>query len=489
VCGTVTKGMPGNAKPGRAPLAALAIPDRVPRYGVAAGSRDGRQVQVAPGVQEHIPVCARISDLRRDEIDVPARAGDQRAAGASHGKAADPVDCRPAGAITFKAGSDINLRAASVDAGKDLTAIAGSNLNILAGVDTSQFDRTSQTTKSGFLHHETITTRNTLDATSAIGSVLGGTTVNLSAGQDLKVVGSSVVGDKDVNLVAKNAFSIEAATNQSRETHYLNVKESGLLSGGSFGISFGTRTTTTNQDQDASIQSGLARSTVGSIGGNLNVSAGEAPKIVGSDLSAGKDMNLAGKSVAITPGVDDVNGKFTTKMTQDALTLAIGGSVVNAIQTAQTMGAAAGQTSSGRLKALAAASATLTAKDAAQDLAKNGPSVKISLTVGHSESESTEVTASSTHGGSVLAAGNDITLGASGDGKASNLDIVGSDLHAKGSVSLAAENQVNLLAAQDTESQHSQSKSWSAFARGSDYRVGRSGRCRHRRHCWGGDGG
>jgi filamentous hemagglutinin len=173
-------------------------------------------------------------------------------------------------------------------------------------------------------------------------------------------------------------------------------------------------------------------------------------------------MNLAGKSVAITPGVDDVNGKFTTKMTQDALTLAIGGSVVNAIQTAQTMGAAAGQTSSGRLKALAAASAALTAKDVAQDLAKNGPSVKISLTVGHSESESTEVTASSTHGGSVLAAGNNITIGASGGAKASNIDIVGSDLHAKGSVSLAAENQVSLLATQDTESQHSQSKSWSA---------------------------
>jgi filamentous hemagglutinin len=93
-----------------------------------------------------------------------------------------------AGAITFKAGTDINLRAASVDAGKDLTAIAGNNLNILAGVSTSKFDQTSQTSKSGFLHHETITTRNTFDGTSAVGSVLGGATVNLAAGNDLKVV-------------------------------------------------------------------------------------------------------------------------------------------------------------------------------------------------------------------------------------------------------------------------------------------------------------
>jgi filamentous hemagglutinin len=201
-----------------------------------------------------------------------------------------------AGAITLNAGADINLRAASVDAGGTLSAIAGNNLNILSGAASTTFDQTSQTTKSGFLHHETITTRNTLDATNAIGSVLGGATVNLSAGNDLKVVGSSLVGDKDVNLIAKNAISIEAATNQSHETHYLNVKESGLLGGGGFGISFGKRTTTTNQDQDASIQSGQARSTIGSIAGNVTMNAGDAIKIAGSDLAAGQDINLSGKA-------------------------------------------------------------------------------------------------------------------------------------------------------------------------------------------------
>jgi filamentous hemagglutinin len=367
-----------------------------------------------------------------------------------------------AGAVTLNAGADINLRAASVDAGNTLTAIAGNNLNILAGIETVKVDEGHQHTEKSFLHRETITTRTTLDDTNAIGSVLGGATVNVVAGNDLKVVGSAIVGDGTVNLVAKNAVSIEAATNQSQQTQYRNVKESGFLSGGGFGISYGTRTTTTDQSTDAATQSGQARSMVGSIGGNLNVSAGDSIKIAGSDLSAGSDINLAGKSVSITPGVDAVNGKFTSKMTQDAFTLAIGGSVVNAIQSAQGMGAAAGQTSSGRLKALAAASAAMAAKDAAADIAANGPSVKISLTVGHSESESTEVTASSTHGGSVLTGGNNVTISATGGGKVSNIDIVGSDVRTNGNVSLAADNQVNLLAAQDTESQHSQSKSWSA---------------------------
>jgi hypothetical protein len=82
--------------------------------------------------------------------------------------------------------------------------------------------------------------------------------------------------------------------------------------------------------------------------------------------------------------------------------------------------------SSSRLKALAAASAAMTLRDAAWGLARNGPSAKI-------------------------------PIGAGGGGKASNVDIVGRELRAKGNVSLVADNRVNLLAAQDSESQHSQS--------------------------------
>jgi hypothetical protein len=47
----------------------------------------------------------------------------------------------------------------------------------------------------------------------------------------------------------------------------------------------------------------------------------------------------------------------------------------------------------------------MTAEDAAHDPATNGPTGKVSLTMGHSESESTEVTVSSIHRGGVLAGG------------------------------------------------------------------------------------
>ncbi|MGZ5198716.1 MAG: two-partner secretion domain-containing protein [Telluria sp.] len=367
-----------------------------------------------------------------------------------------------AGAITFNAGNDINLRAVNVDSGGALAAIAGNNLNMLAGVATTAFDEAAKTTKSGFLHHETITTHNTLDATSAIGSVLGGTTVDLSAGRDLKILGSSVVGDNNVSLVAKNAISIEAATDQSHETHYLNIKESGFLSGGGLGFSFGKRETTTNQDQGASTQSGQARSMIGSIAGDVTMNAGDSIKIVGTDLSAGHDISLLGKSVSITPGVDAFNSNYSSKVTQSALNLSLGGSVVNAIQTTQQMQSAAAQVQSPRLKALAAATAAMSGVNAVRDVAANGLNVGVSLSVGHSESEQITTTSSTTHVGSVLTAGNNINIAATGGGLASNIDIVGSDLNAKNNISLAAANQVNLLAAQDLDSQHSQSNSKSA---------------------------
>ncbi|HAV37543.1 MAG TPA: hypothetical protein DCX52_14520 [Massilia sp.] len=356
----------------------------------------------------------------------------------------------------------VNVVASGLNAGDALRVFATDNVNIVAAQEKHLSDTASTHSSSSLLRSKTTEQSDYVASSIAVGSALSGKTVELKAGKDINVLGSSIAGEGDVDLAASGNVSIGAATSTVTEKHRTKVKESGFLSGGGFGISYGTRTTTTDHNRDATTQSGQSRSMVGSIGGDLSVSAGEALKISGSDLSAGQDMSLSGKSVAITAGTDDVNDKFTTKTTQTGLTLAVGGSVVNAIQTAQGMSAAASQTSNGRMKALAAAAAAMTAKDAAQDLAKNGPSVRISATVGRSESESTEVSASRTHGGSVLAAGNNVTISATGGGKASNIDIIGSDVRATGNVSLLADNQVNLLAAQDTESQHSQSKSSSA---------------------------
>jgi filamentous hemagglutinin len=368
------------------------------------------------------------------------------------------------GAIMLNAGVDMNARAADVHAGKSLSVVAGNDINLVSGVTTAKIDEGYQSTHTGFLNSKTITTRSTLDRSSALGTSLGGDSVNLIAGNDIKVTGSAIAADGDVNMTAAKALTIAAATESSSESHHISVQQRGLMSGGQFGFSYGTRTTTTDQQQDATLQSGQARSIVGSTGGSVNLTAGTAITVAGSDLSAAQDMSLLARSIAITPGQDQVDGKFTSKMTQDGLTLAVGGSVVNAITTIQGMSAAAGQTKNTRMKALAAATAAMAAKNAASDIAANGVSVSLSLTAGHSESEQTQTTSSTSHIGSTLTASNNIAITATGGGADSNIAIIGSDVSARNNISLRADNQVNLLAAQDLESQHSQSKSMSAAA-------------------------
>jgi filamentous hemagglutinin len=368
------------------------------------------------------------------------------------------------GAIALKAGADINLRAADLQAGGALSAQAGNNLAITAGVATEKLDVATQHMDTGFLKKTLVTTRDTRDSSSAVGSSLGGATVALGAGQDLAVQGSAVVGDHGTALTAGRDVTIAAATETLSTSSHRSEQVHGFMSGGGFGFSYGTRTTTTDRAHDATTQSGQARSTVGATDGALTVTAGAGLKVSGSDLAAGQDMSLAGTSVVIDPGQDSSHGKFTLTQVQDGFTLGVGGSVVDALQAMDSANKAIGNTKNARVQALAAATAAMAAKNAAQDIAKNGVSVSVSLTAGHSESQMSQTTASVSNSGSALTAGNNLSISATGGGKASDITVLGSDLSAKGDVRLKADNAVNLLAAQDTESQHSESKSMSAAA-------------------------
>jgi filamentous hemagglutinin len=81
-----------------------------------------------------------------------------------------------------------------IDAGRDLT------LNSATESDYSFFEETK--TKKGFLSKTTTHTVREDYATQEKGTLLSGDNVSLSAGNDLTVKGSSVVGDGKVNLQA-----------------------------------------------------------------------------------------------------------------------------------------------------------------------------------------------------------------------------------------------------------------------------------------------
>ncbi len=370
-----------------------------------------------------------------------------------------------AGNVNLQAGHDLTARAADVQANGALGLVAGNDISLVNGFQNEVTDVASKSTKKGFWNKTTTTKHDVVNTTTAIGTSLGGSSVVVQAGHDLQVTGSSILSDDATRLLAGNNITIDAATNTVYELHHSSTKKSGFMSGGGIGFSYGTKTTTVDQERDATLQSGEARSSIGATGGALTMVAGNNVTIGGSDILAATDLDIIGKSVTIKPGQDNEKGKFEVKTTQDGLTLALGGSVISAIQTLQTMSSAASTAKDGRVTAMAAATAAMAAmaaKDAAKEMMKQGgPSISISLTAGHSESVQTQATASTTHSGSVLT-GNNINITATGGGKDSNVNILGSDLNAKNDIRLHADNNVNLLAAQDTESQHSKSSSMSA---------------------------
>jgi len=373
-----------------------------------------------------------------------------------------------AGDLAVSAGNrgtgSVNVLASSLSAGDALQVVAADDVNVVSAQERHLSDTAINRTSSSTLRSTTTRQADYVESSLAVGSSLSGKTVDLIAGKDINVRGSAVAGDGNVDLSAGGSVNIVAATSTVTEQHHKEVKEKGFLSGGGFGISYGERTTTTDQARDATTQSGQSRSMVGSIGGDLTIAAGDAIKVSGSDLHAGRDMLFDGRSVTIDTGRDNVRDKFEQSMVQDGLTLAVGGSVVGALQTMQTMKDAASQTKDGRVQALAAATAALAAKNAASDIAQNGVNVSLSLTVGHSESHTSTTSDNLTHQGSALNAGRDVTIRATGGGAESNINIVGSDINAAGNIKLKADNEVNLVAAQDQESQHTDSRSMSASA-------------------------
>ncbi len=192
---------------------------------------------------------------------------------------------------------------------------------------------------------------------------------------------------------------------------------------GGIGFTIGSTKSTHDLREQGTTQSG-SFSTVGSTGGNVNITAGNQLHVGGADLIAGKDMALTGDSVVIEPGHDKRTRDEKFEQKSSGLTVALSG-----VQAAQ-----------------GAALAQQTADPS------NGFGVSLSLTTQKSKSQ--QHAGSDTVAGSTLNAGNDLSITATGKGKsASSGDILigGSQLKAGGDTALNAENDILLTGAGNTQ--------------------------------------
>ncbi|MFA7349854.1 MAG: hemagglutinin repeat-containing protein [Methylotenera sp.] len=386
------------------------------------------------------------------------------------------------GDISLTAGNDLNARAVNINSEQGaLSATAGNDMTIEAGEATSNVATARYVKKSGTFSSKKTTERNTYNDTTSISSNLSADTIALNA-QNIKVDGSNVVATNNVEINATGNVNITAATDTHDETHYKKVSKTGFTAT-STSIGYGSSKLTNTNDSQQVINVG---STVGSVEGDVNIISGKTYTQTGSDiLTPQGDINITAQQVNIINATDTYANQQRMKYKQSGITLAISSPVISAIQTAQQMSKAASNTSDGRMQALAAGTTALAASNAldavsagqaiaptgnaAYDAANQVGGINVSLSIGTSKSSSTSSQTSTTTKSSTLNAGGDVNIsaigsispgeGAEGEG---DINVIGSQIKAVNDVTLKAEDQINLQAAQNVDTLNSKNKNSSA---------------------------
>lgn len=372
-----------------------------------------------------------------------------------------------AGDIQLQAGQDLTMRAANVTSEQGtISAQAGNDIAITAGVATLDSEQYRKTRKSGFMSSSKTERRSTEWDETAIGSNISGETVIMQTANNLGIQGSNVVSTSGTTLQADGDIAITSATNTQNETHSKEVKKSGF---GASGTSIGYSKSKLNQSVDSTSTTQTA-STVGSVEGDVTIQAGKTYTQTASDVLAPQgDIDITAQKVDIIAGNNTSAQTTTTKYKQSGISLSISNPVINAIQTANQMKEAASNTSDSRMQALAAGTAALAGKNAYDAVsagmastdastAQQAGGVKISLSIGSSKSSSTSTQTTTTSQGSQVTAGQNVNITAIGAGEQSDITVIGSRIKAGENATLKADDQVNLLAAQNTDTLNSKNK-------------------------------
>ncbi|MGD9424029.1 hemagglutinin repeat-containing protein [Pantoea sp. NSTU24] len=366
------------------------------------------------------------------------------------------------GDVSLLAGNDLNTRAATLSADVALALTAGHDITVTSGENTQDLDERQKTTgSSGWLSKSTTTTRDQIARQTTQGSSLSGDSVTVAAGNDLRVQGSQIAGTNDVVLQAGNDLSITGATERNSELHLSQEKKSGLSGTGGIGFSYGTQSLKTTDTTETLTNQG---STVGSVNGNVSLTAGNRLDISGSDLVAGKNLALDGREVSITAAENQSSQTHKVEQKTSGLTLALSGTVGSALNTATQTVQEAKSADSGRLAALQGTKAALNGVQATQaarlsaaqgDSPDNNNTIGVSLSYGSQSSTSTQRSEQRTAQGSSLTAGDNLSVVARGSGvkgEDGDLTVQGSQLQAGKDLLLSANRDLNLLSATNTSS-------------------------------------
>ena len=388
-------------------------------------------------------------------------------------------------------GKNILSEGAQLDSEAKLMAIAENDL-VLNGAKESRDFEEFHKTKSGSVAKVTKTSLDQQQSVTQVGTQVSGKEVVLSAGHDVKAKGIQAIADDNLHVQAGHDVDIAADTNHFKNKRVETKKTSGVFTGGGIGITFGSKSEKHDYETEGWTQSD-ARSTLGSMNGNITVSAGNHSNVMGTDMITPRTnrIDIEGASVKVEAGKDIIESKEGHEYKQAGLTIAVTSPVVS---TAQSMGHSikrSREVKNEKLKQLHQMKAAYDSLELAQNAANvantvsnlgnmtagnvSNPSIKVSISVGASKSIQTSESKTITHSGSELNAGTVNLTSRKGD-----VDVLGSTLNAK-RLELDVAKDLNVESVQDTYHNRSENKNtgWSvgvfAGANGNSYGIGVEG--------------
>ncbi|PKM25676.1 MAG: hypothetical protein CVV09_09490 [Gammaproteobacteria bacterium HGW-Gammaproteobacteria-13] len=378
--------------------------------------------------------------------------------------------------IVIEANDDIVLRAAGLRADDAIILDAGRDISVGTAVASQQSSQASKSSSLKWHIFDSLATNGSLtfeqkskgaqsSSSQEVGSTLSGATIDVTSGRDTAVRGSTLVADSDINVAAGRNLLITSGEAKDDSRARSSSKNSGEIGDWWQGA---TGVVSIKQSSQNSTTQQLG-SQIASLGGDVELKAGEAYRQQASQVIAPQgDVSITAKRVDIEAGYD----LLSSSQNQSSNRTAVGGTVsvplIEAVQGAQRMINAAGDTKDTRLNALAAANTAMSgyqAYQSAQTLATGDfTGVKISVNLSNSQSKSGGTQSGQNVVASSVAAGRDVSIKATGDGDASNLNVVGSTIDAGRNVALDADGNINLVSAQNTASQEGKNNNsgWSA---------------------------
>jgi filamentous hemagglutinin len=378
--------------------------------------------------------------------------------------------------VQLKAGRDVTVQASTVNAAELLNIDAGRDLLVTSGESRRDetHDRHTYRSANGFgeFMGKAINASGGFDIGLAImqkkaedkeasqtqqlasGSVLTAGAIRSRSGRDTQLQGATVVADHDIDIRADGNLSLLPSSQAKTDT-----SESSSYTNGQIGSWYQPAMGSVKQDRGARGSSNtLSGTQVTSLHGNVNLEAGETFTQTASQVVAPEgDVDIAGKQVVIDAGHERGESESTSRYGKTALGGSISIPLVSALQSIKGMAESAEDTGDTRMKGLAAVNTALAAKDAYNAASalmdRNLGGIKISVNLSHDESKSADEQSGSNVVGSLVAAGGDVNIRATGAGQDSTLSVVGSRIDAGGDAHLKSDGAVVLKAAENTAHQ------------------------------------